>query len=261
MVRFESIEKQALNRQVVSRLTESILSRELAPGTLLPSERELTAQFGVSRTVIRESIQMLAALGMVDIRHGVGTLVNAPADWRLEEPLSLLLRAERQSLMNWMEVRKVVEVGFAGLAATRRDNRNLEALASAMERMQTHVHDPEAWIEADQDFHVEISRSTANSMAHVLMRPILIPLREYLIEAVRLPSAPGRALAAHRRIQQAIVDRQPDDAAAAMADHLGQVLAEIEDLYGEQMLHIGGGAGVSAAPAAETAEDGSIASP
>ena len=239
MVRFESLEKQALSQQVVSQLTESILDRSLPPGELLPSERELSLQLGVSRTVIRESIQMLAALGLVTIRHGVGTVVNRTSEWHLEEPLSLLLRAERQSLLNWLEVRKVVEVGFAELAATRRSQGNVDAMEAAMTRMQEHREDPVLWIEADQAFHVEISRATGNSMAHILMRPILLPLREYLIESVRLPSAADRALMAHQRILDAISGSQPKEAADAMNQHLERVLAEIDDLYGSQTIIVG----------------------
>lgn len=233
MVQFEALERQVLSRRVVDQLTDSIVSREIAPGTLLPSERELTAQFGVSRTVIRESIQILAALGLVDVRHGVGTLVNAPADWRLEEPLALLLRAERQSLLNWMGVRKVVEVGFAHLAASQRTPEHLEKIATAIERMRTNANDPEVCMEADMDFHLAVSRATGNTMAPVLMRPILRPLREYLIEAVRLPDAVERAIDEHQAILDALQLGRADQAAAATEEHLSRVIAEIENLYGE----------------------------
>src|SRR5437867_2938705 len=110
------LERQTLSHQVVRRLTDSIVAGQPEPGAPLPPEKALAESLRVSRMVIRESVRILAAQGLVDVRHGVGTFVNPPSAWRVEEPLTLLLRAERQSLLHWLEVRRVIEMGFAGLA-------------------------------------------------------------------------------------------------------------------------------------------------
>jgi GntR family transcriptional repressor for pyruvate dehydrogenase complex len=88
-------------------------------------------------------------------------------------------------------------------------------------------------MEADMDFHLAVSRASANTMAPVLMRPILRPLRDSLVAAVRIPGAVERAIAEHQAILDALQRGDEDRAAAATAAHLGRVIAEIENLYGE----------------------------
>ncbi len=225
-------EKSTLTRQVTSLLTEEIVSRRLPPNELLPKEQALAEQLGVSRMVIRESLRMLAALGLVDVRHGVGVYVNPPEAWEVAEPLSLLLRADRESLMRWLEVRALFEVGLVRLAASRADEPNLEALSAAQERMRT-SEQPEEVVSADLDFHLALSAATGNPLFEVLMGPIMKPVREHLLSAVRIPGRRAQSIAEHEAIVQAVADRDPERAAALMEKHLSVVAEEIATLHSQ----------------------------
>ncbi|MGE5618693.1 MAG: FadR/GntR family transcriptional regulator [Sphingomonadaceae bacterium] len=222
--------KSTLTRQVTSLLTEEIVSRRLPPNELLPKEQDLAEQLGVSRMVIRESLRMLAAFGLVDVRHGVGVFVNPPDAWQVEEPLSLLLRAERGSLMRWLEVRALFEVGLVRLAAIRATDQQLRDLSAPLDRMRASTV-PEEVVSADLDFHLAISAATGNPLFEVLMRPIMKPVREYLLAAVRLPGRRDQSIAEHEAILRALDDRDPEHAATLMERHLSIVAAEIETLH------------------------------
>ncbi len=223
-------EKSTLTRQVTSLLTDEIVSRRIPPNELLPREQALAEQLGVSRMVIRESLRMLAALGLVDVRHGVGVYVNPLEAWQVTEPLSLLLRAERESLMRWLEVRALFEVGLVRLAAIRVTDEDLEKLSMAQERMRASDL-PEEVVSADLDFHVALSAVTGNHLFEVLMGPIMKPVREHLLAAVRLPGRREQSIAEHEAIAQALAERDPERAAALMERHLSIVAEEIKTLH------------------------------
>jgi len=225
-------EKSTLTHQVTSLLTEEIVSRRLPPNELLPKEQALAEQLGVSRMVIRESLRILAAFGLIYVRHGVGAYVNPPEAWQLEEPLSLLFRAERESLMRWLEVRALFEVGLVRLAASRVTDENLAVLSEALERMRACV-EPDDVVSADLDFHLALSAATGNPLFEVLMRPITKPMREHLLAAVRIPGRREQSIAEHEAIAQALADRDPERAASLMERHLSIVAEEIETLHSE----------------------------
>jgi DNA-binding FadR family transcriptional regulator len=226
----QGVERETLSGQVVRQLSDMIVARQVEPGSLLPPEKALAENFGVSRMVIRESVRILAALGLVDVRHGVGTFVNPASVWRTDEPLTLLFRAERQSLLHWLELRRVVETGFAELAARRATAENLVTMAAALELMRS-GSDASAVIAADLDFHLELARATANPLALTMIRPVLRPLHEHLVVAVGLPRALERAIAEHESIRAAIAARDAEAAAMAMRAHLDRVRDEIEMLH------------------------------
>jgi DNA-binding FadR family transcriptional regulator len=223
-----------LSQQVVEQLARSIVTQQLAPGALLPSEEQLALQLGVSRMVIRESVRVLAALGLVTVQHGVGTYVSTAESWQVEKPITLLLHADQQSLLDWLEIRMLLETSFAKLAAQRAGSDSLGAMGRAIEQMRAAVDSPDTVIEMDFAFHEELARATANSLAVTLMRPILQPLRNHLRAAAQLPNAANQAVVEHETIHAAIVARDSEAAAAAVQNHLCRVIDEIRALHSRQ---------------------------
>lgn len=227
-------EKSTLTRQVASLLTEEIVSQRLPRNELLPKEQSLAEQLGVSRMVIRESLGMLAAFGLVDVRHGVGVYVNPPEAWQVAEPLSLLLRAEPESLMHWLEMRTLFEVGLAKLAATRAKDKDLDAMSAALERMRT-ADEHDQVVQADLDFHLALSAATGNPLVEVLMGPIMKPIRDHLLAAVSIPGRREQSIAEHEAVVKAIADRDPERAAEMMERHLSIVAEEIKALHSQSV--------------------------
>src|SRR5580692_7318675 len=119
----------SLSDKVVEQLTEAIVSRQLAPGERLPSERDLGEKFKVSRTVVREAIRSLAARGLIRVTSGRGVEVNELGSENVADSMRLLVRGrEGLDYGKVNEVRTVLEVQTAGLAAQRATAEDLERL-------------------------------------------------------------------------------------------------------------------------------------
>src|SRR5262245_28566351 len=117
---FEQVAREPrLSDKVADMMLETILSRRLQVGDRLPSERELGEQFGVSRTVVREAVRALVAKGVIEVRSGSGLRVAAVDAAAVSESMSLFLRGGSLDFEKVHEVRTLLEVHIAGIAAER----------------------------------------------------------------------------------------------------------------------------------------------
>jgi len=219
-----------LTDQVVTYMSDLITDGTWAAGMMLPTEAELVQQLGVSRTVIRECVRVLSSRGMLDVRQGRGTVVTSAAAWTVVEPLALLVKADRSELLNWLEVRAILEVESAALAARRRLPPDVSALQGALERVQAPADDPTAYMEADIHLHLTIARAARNPALLRLLQPVVQPLREHLQETALVPEARDQALREHGAIIAAILEGDAEQARAAMTTHLHRVAEEIAQL-------------------------------
>lgn len=226
-------ERPRLTDQVVTHMTRMITSGDWSAGAALPPEGELAQQLGVSRTVIRECVRVLASRGMLDVRQGRGTFVTPPAAWTVTEPLALLVKADRSELHNWLEVRTILEVESAALAAQRLTDDDRERLRAAVRRLEKESAHPDAYMEADIDFHLTIARATKNPALARLLRPVVQPLREEFQETVQISQARDNATREHHAIVAAILVGDAPAARAAMTAHLSRVADEIVQILRE----------------------------
>lgn len=150
-----------LTEELVARLTEEITSGALAPGQRLPTEQAMIAAFGVSRTVVRESIAALRAVGLVESRQGSGIFVSRDLHDRpfLIDPGGL---RSLEQVVAVMEVRMSIEVEAAGLAAQRRSQDALAGIARAVADFDAAVQRGEAAVDEDFAFHCAIAEATGN---------------------------------------------------------------------------------------------------
>src|SRR5918992_728341 len=130
-----------LSDKVAGMMLETILSNRLSVGDRLPSERELGEQFGVSRTVVREAVRELVAKGVIEVRSGSGLRVAAVAASAVSESMSLFLRCRTIDFEKVHEVRALLEVHIAGLAAERAGTDDIAALRVVHDRMQAERDD------------------------------------------------------------------------------------------------------------------------
>ena len=216
-----------LTEEVVAELSERIRSGALQPGDKLPTESEIMAQLGVSRTVVRESISRLQAARLVQTRHGIGTFVlEAAGDqdrFQIEAAGDLTVR----DVMAILELRISLEAEAAGLAAMRRTDENLAQMRRALDDFERLVEAGEGnAVAADVAFHLELAKATGNRYFH----SILSQLGNTIIPRTRVNSAalahndPGsyldRVNREHEDICDAIERRDPEAARAAMRMHL-----------------------------------------
>ena len=210
---------------LVEALGDRIRDGVIAPGEKLPTEAEVMAEFGVSRTVVREALSKLQAAGLVQTRHGIGTFVAEPSDavsFRIAPEQMATLR----DVIAVLELRIGLETEAAGLAAQRRSDDNLRSMRSALDAFTTANKGGRDAVGADFQFHLEIARATQNAHFAELMNT----LGAMIIPRARLDPADEasqerraylrRVNAEHESIYDAIAGQDSDAARAAMRMHL-----------------------------------------
>jgi len=200
------------SNQLAQRLEEMIFSGQLRPGEKL-EEATLAAQFGVSRTPVREAIQRLVATGMVEVRRRKGTIVT-----QLTMP----------RLIGMIEMMAELDILAARLAARRATPAERDTLRDILARSRLAVGDQQAYTRLNREFHWAIYSATHNQyVEEVALRTwkVLQPYRNFRLDQ------PGRrtvSLADHEAVYEAIRASDGDLAARAMASHVkvGGVIAD-----------------------------------
>jgi DNA-binding FadR family transcriptional regulator len=231
---------RSLALELVDGLGERIRDGRLKPGDKLPTEAAIMAEFGVSRTVVREAISKLQASGLVSTRHGVGTFVEAFEPVGSEAVGFSIAPAQYATLRDVvavLELRIGVETEAAGLAAQRRSAKDLAAMRQALDAMAAAVEAGDDAVAADFQFHLEITRATQNPHFAQLMGTLgtrVIPRARLAPDTgaaaaagLPVPAADGDRLAYLRRVQaehesifDAIAAQDTEGARAAMRTHL-----------------------------------------
>jgi GntR family transcriptional regulator, transcriptional repressor for pyruvate dehydrogenase complex len=213
---------RGLTRAVVDRIAADIREGRLEPGTRLPTEQEMIAALGVSRTVVREAIAALRAQGLVTTRQGVGAFV---ADGALGPPFRLETEGLRSitEVVHVMELRMGVEIEAAGLAAERAQQAQIAAMAAALEAIDRAIERNELGVMEDFGFHRAVADATGNpQFARFLefLGRYIIPRQSVRLEAPGVRSYLETIQAEHRAIFEAIRVRSVGGARRAMRRHL-----------------------------------------
>lgn len=226
---YHEIQYGRLYEQIVDQIEQRILNGELKPGDKLPPERELAKQFGVSRTAVREAMKALTLKGLVEVHPGRGTIVTDTTSIAVRHSIDLLVRiGSVDGIKDLVEVREILEPEIAALAAERATEEQVAAMTEAVEIMDRSLDDPEAFIEADMDFHQALAQATNNALVPVLLDSLVDLLREHRRKAASVEGGLNRGQAYHKQIVQAIEDKNAEAARAAMHRHLVQIRKEIE---------------------------------
>jgi GntR family transcriptional repressor for pyruvate dehydrogenase complex len=224
---FEPIERKKVYELVAERLVQEISDRRLTPGDELPRERQLAEAYRVGRSSVREALRMLESRGLIAAPGG-GRLVVADYTNPLNQSLALLLRMHDGDLRELFEVRRILEVESAGLAALRRTDEDLEAMRGALRSMHQGLRSPERYVGGDVHFHLAIATATHNRMAAYMMRAIRDVLHRALLSIYHIPGSPQRSLGQHDLILEAVTDRRAEPARERMRQHLLRVEDDIE---------------------------------
>lgn len=204
---------------LTTHLRQQILDDTLPIGTKLPSESELIAAHGVSRTVVREALTQLRAEGLIQTRRGTGSFVLAgPVDAPATTAPAPRTTQERVLLI---EYRMAIECEAAALAAERRTEQQLAVMAVALDAFAAAVDHPATAVEQDFAFHQAIADAAGNPHLHQAVSrlgPTMISMPRTRLEA----SASLHQLAAveHRAVLAAVREADPSAASAAMRVHL-----------------------------------------
>lgn len=210
--------------EIAALLLDRVTNGHLRPGDRLPPERELAEELGASRTVIREAISMLAGKGVLLSMVGSGLKITAVDGTTASESLGLYLVGNRVDYRRIHEVRELIEVQVAGLAAQTARPEDLEELQAACEQMAGAGDDLEQRALADLRFHRALIPAAGNEIYGVLLDSLHQGLIEVRKHNLINPQAIDEAVASHELIRSAVAAGDIDGARQAMALHLRGVL-------------------------------------
>lgn len=209
-----------LTDQISEAMTSRISAGEFTPGSQLPTALELSLEFGVSRTVVREAISRLKSEGLVVTRQGAGVFV---AENKLGMPFRIAAdrTTSTKSTVEILELRLAVESEAAALAAQRASRSQLQAIKGALDAMRKALALGEDGVDEDLLFHHAIAEATGNTLYVELSEFLERHVRHQMLSGGKAARA-GRSLLAqaeHEDIYKAIISRDADAARSAARTH------------------------------------------
>ncbi len=224
MLMYKAVRASRLYEQIVKQIEDSIREGRLKPGEQLLAERELALQFGVSRTAVREAVKTLSEKGLVEAYSGRGTFVTSGRSQSMRHSLDSFMKSgDRQNSAYVAEMREILEPEFTALAAVRIGEQHLSMMREAVAVMDRSMEQPDAYIEADLDFHLALAEAAGNPLILSLLDSLVGVLREQRLGIFAVSGGPDRGQVHHKAILQAIEQRNSTKARKAMRAHLEQV--------------------------------------
>ncbi len=225
---------ERLHDRVTRILALRILNGERAnEQVVFPNEAELCVQLGVSRTIVREAIKVLAAKGMLEVRPRSGTRAKPRSEWNLLDPDVLVWQAELPAdprvLRDICEVRLAIEPVASGFAALRATPEEIAEIERGLERKEATASDRDRAVEADLQFHAAVVTASHNPLLEQLSAVTREPFRAARSYTSRLPAAEELGIVAHRALVDAIRRHDPLAARAAAEEIVGLAMLGVEE--------------------------------
>ncbi|MFF5932572.1 FadR/GntR family transcriptional regulator [Streptomyces sp. NPDC012508] len=216
--------RATVTRRAIEQVKAMIAQGELQPGERLPTERDLAAQLGLSRSSMREAVRALTVMGVLEARHGSGIYVTRLGAGDLLETFGVVADLSRgEQLVELLEVRRVLESAATALAAARIDEDQLAVVTGHLRAMDG-TDDPEEILAHDLAFHRAINAASGNgTMAAILEGLSSRTFRARVRRGHAQEGAFERTRREHAAIHRALVARDPEAARASAAAHVGEV--------------------------------------
>jgi len=213
-----------LSEEIELKIEDSIRQKKLEPGQKLPSEKELGAMFGVSRTAVREALRMLSARGLLNVRKGDGVYINAFSSSLASKPMSLYLELQfdSDSILHLVHLRQLVEPNIARLAAQKRTREDLAGFQMNLAAFSDRTQDADQLAQLDVEFHSLIALSCHNPLIPLIMDPLfsMLPRVKALIVNHLQKTHSDNAPNYHKKIFDMIQLQDAEGAFSAMQEHL-----------------------------------------
>ena len=215
-----------LGEAVVGSLIDRIITGKLPPGSPLPAEPVLCQDYGVSRSVIRESLKLLEEKGLVVLKQGHGTSILPPEHWNLLDPLVLKTVISSDDTLaifdDLIDVRAALESQMARRAATKITDAQLDELHSHIMKLERMFDDTDGYAEGDIVYHDMISRFSGHQLARSILRSVqpLALTSTYYSRTHRVAEDNIRSHRGHVAIYKQLAKRDPEGAARAVNAHI-----------------------------------------
>jgi GntR family transcriptional regulator, transcriptional repressor for pyruvate dehydrogenase complex len=214
---------------IASEIMNRIAENEFAPGSRLPTETALAASFGVSRNVVREAIARLRSDGVVETRQGRGAVVRHPSE-RETFRVELAALEERGNLADLFELRRLLEMQAAGLAARRRDGDDLTRMEATIDTMRGASRFDEERLGADAEFHRGVGGATGNRYLAMIVDYLASRIKDTTIATGRVHRQEdliAATLTEHEKVLAALRAGDAEGARAAMDAHIRAAAARL----------------------------------
>lgn len=220
---FTKIEPPGLLRKIVDQVKQNIASGNLKKGDKLPSERQMSEMFGLSRATIREAIKALNTLGIIECSHGSGNYISSNLSNSLTEPLSIMFMLEGGHPGHTLELRRALEFAAAGSAARNIEETELARLRALCDCIEASTDENEK-ARYDFQFHREIARASGNPLLIVLLNAVETLISEHVHDArasiLKDSSKEDIINRQHRDIVDALSRSSPEEAEKAVLAHI-----------------------------------------
>lgn len=233
MVSFDRVSRKLLVDDIVDQVFARLGTGELSGGQKLPSERELADGFGVSRTVVREALQVMRTQGVLVVRPGLGTFVTGDATQAYMRWSVGRISVQANPVLQVFELRECLEPFCAQMAAVRRNDEDLARIFSAVEEMSRLLDRPQAFeferfASADRSFHLSVAQATQNPAIADVLQSVANTLADGMRLSGVFSVAWSKARDFHRQVAEAIRERAPERARDAMNAHLADVRSDLQ---------------------------------
>jgi len=224
------IKKDNLSMKLTNQILELIKSDVFKPGDKIPSIKQLSEKMAVGQGTTREALKQLQVLGIVKTIHGRGSYITSDIkNNSFSDYMSHLLVLKEPSILFLIEARKIIEIGTVQLAAKRAVKRDIKILEKIINRMEKNIEKPELFAKENTDFHVTIAQISKNYLLSIFFNTIYeIFLKEQKAVAAVL-DLESESLDYHKRILNAIKERNSNNAGKEMDAHLTTVENRIKD--------------------------------
>jgi GntR family transcriptional regulator, transcriptional repressor for pyruvate dehydrogenase complex len=226
---FTPVQTRRTFEEAADQIAEKVRTGELRTGDRLPGERSLALQMEISRPTLREAVKVLVDAGVLEVRRGPGGGMYVATDVVPTELVRHSASLRLAEIAAVLEARRMLEPRVAQLAAERATAEDLEALERSIDAMRRlvdggwHPRHEDRFLQLDVQFHLALARAAGNPMVETLMRTLFRQLEIARDMAMHIPLVPEWTIGIHERTLAALRGGDPDEVAAVMDEHLGQL--------------------------------------
>lgn len=227
------ISSQKIYEQIADLLIQQIEQGELQVGDRLPSIQKLSEEYGVSNASIREALNALRMIGLIEIKQGYGTFIKANHPQLFDFSSQQLTKERVQEIL---ELREVVEISTAQFASKRRSEEDIEAMNLALKEMNEAIGQQRSGEEADLKFHLAIAKASQNRLLYELLNNISDLIQQTMKGTRRIyiynrQKTMEKLMEEHIAILEAIQNKDESQAAKAMTQHLAEIRQTLIDNF------------------------------
>ena len=221
---------ETLSESVAQYVVDYVRVHQLKSGETVPSELRISSELGVSRGIVREAYRTLKTAGIIDIANGRAPRVAKITDSAIVQLLEHAVSTEQARIRHILDLRVGIEVNGAEMAARNRKAEHVSALIDHVDKMQTSLDNPRRFVSNDIAFHQTIAEATGNPLLELMvraMRKSLAASMQSVFRNWKERSDQDQIVRTHRRIAEAICDRDPVEASRSMKLHFDEAFISL----------------------------------